>query len=243
LIEQDGSLVYCKLDQDVKKICEKARVDIQKFPYAVPENSIENGLTSLIIGTSKIPLQIFGEHNLMNLNGALLICNQLGLSNEQFYSAIQLFKGASKRLELVRKNDKTAVYKDFAHSPSKLKATTLAVKNQFPKRKLIACMELHSFSSLNEIFLKQYEDSMSFADEAIVYYNPHTIEHKKLKAITEEQVKNAFKGNNLKVYTNSKQLQEDLLKMNFKNKNLLMMSSGNFDGIDFKELGRMVVKK
>jgi UDP-N-acetylmuramate: L-alanyl-gamma-D-glutamyl-meso-diaminopimelate ligase len=243
LIEQDGSLVYCKLDQDVKKICEKARVDIQKFPYAVPENSIENGVTSLIIGTSKIPLQIFGEHNLMNLNGALLICNQLGLSNEQFYSAIQLFKGASKRLELVRKNDKTAVYKDFAHSPSKLKATTLAVKNQFPKRKLIACMELHSFSSLNEIFLKQYEDSMSFADEAIVYYNPHTIEHKKLKAITEEQVKNAFKGNNLKVYTNSKQLQEDLLKMNFKNKNLLMMSSGNFDGIDFKELGRMVVKK
>jgi UDP-N-acetylmuramate: L-alanyl-gamma-D-glutamyl-meso-diaminopimelate ligase len=243
LIEQDGSLVYCKLDQDVKKICEKARVDIQKFPYAVPENSIENGVTSLIIGTSKIPLQIFGEHNLMNLNGALLICNQLGLSNEQFYSAIQLFKGASKRLELVRKNDKTAVYKDFAHSPSKLKATTLAVKNQFPKRKLIACMELHSFSSLNEIFLKQYEDSMSFADEAIVYYNPHTIEHKKLKAITEEQVKNAFKGNNLKVYTNSKQLQEDLLKMNFKNKNLLMMSSGNFDGIDFKDLGRMVVKK
>ncbi len=243
LIEQDGSLVYCKKDEEVKKVCEKTRADIKKYPYTVPEHSIKNGITSLVTETTKIPLKIFGEHNLMNLNGALLVCNQLGLSNEQFYIAIQTFTGASKRLELVNKNDMTAIYKDFAHSPSKLKATTLAVKNQFPNRKLIACMELHTFSSLNEEFLKQYEDSMSFADEAIVYYNPHTIKHKKLKAITEEQVKNAFKGNNLKVYTNSKHLLEDLLKMNFENKNLLMMSSGNFDGIDFKELGRMAIKK
>src|ERR1019366_3776870 len=235
LIEQGGSLVYCELDEEVKKVCEKARADIKKFPYVIPEHTIENGVTYLKVQNQEVPLQIFGEHNLMNLNGALLVCNQIGLNSAQFYEAIQSFTGAAKRLELVKKNLKTAVYKDFAHSPSKLKATTQAVKKQFPNRKLIACMELHTFSSLNEDFLKQYKGSMSLADEAIVYFNPHTIEHKKLKAITEEQVKNAFGGTNIKVYINSKVLLEDLLKMNFENKNLLMMSSGNFDGIDFKD--------
>jgi UDP-N-acetylmuramate: L-alanyl-gamma-D-glutamyl-meso-diaminopimelate ligase len=242
LIEQGGSLVYCELDEEVKKVCEKARADIKKFPYVIPEHTIENGVTYLKVQNQEVPLQIFGEHNLMNLNGALLVCNQIGLNSAQFYEAIQSFTGAAKRLELVKKNLKTAVYKDFAHSPSKLKATTQAVKKQFPNRKLIACMELHTFSSLNEDFLKQYKGSMSLADEAIVYFNPHTIEHKKLKAITEEQVKNAFGGTNIKVYINSKVLLEDLLKMNFENKNLLMMSSGNFDGIDFKDLGEKVVK-
>jgi len=142
---------------------------------------------------------------------------------------------------LIKKNQKTAVYKDFAHSPSKLKATTQAVKTQFPDRKLIACMELHTFSSLNENFLKEYDGAMALADEACVYFNPHTIAHKKLKPITEEQVKQAFGGNNIKVYTDSKELLSDLLKKDFNAKNLLMMSSGNFDGIDFKELGEKIV--
>ena len=233
--------MYCELDKEVKKVCESAREDIKKFPYSTPEHKIENGITLINSKSEDISLNIFGDHNLMNLNGARLVCNQIGVSDKQFYEAIQSFKGASKRLELVKKNDVTAVYKDFAHSPSKLKATTQAVKKQFPNRKLIACMELHTFSSLNEDFLKEYKGSMSLADEAIVYFNPHTIEHKKLKAITEEQVKQAFGGSNIKVYTNSKSLLEDLLKMNFENKNLLMMSSGNFDGIDFKELGEKIV--
>jgi UDP-N-acetylmuramate: L-alanyl-gamma-D-glutamyl-meso-diaminopimelate ligase len=256
LIEQGGSLVYCELDKEVKKVCETARADIKKFPYGIPLHKIENGTTVLTNcplpartepvrsggPTANCQLEIFGEHNLMNLNGARLVCNQINVSDEQFYEAISSFKGAAKRLELVKKNSKTAVYKDFAHSPSKLKATTQAVKKQFPKRKLIACMELHTFSSLNEDFLNQYNSSMALADEAIVYFNPHTIAHKKLKPITEEQVKKAFGGNNIKVYTDSKILLQDLLKINFENKNLLMMSSGNFDGIDFKDLGNTVVK-
>ncbi len=242
LIEQEGSLVYCALDEEVKKVCETARADIKKFPYAVPEHRIENGTTILNVKPEDVSLAIFGDHNLMNLTGARLVCNQIAVSDEQFYQAIQSFKGAAKRLELVKKNNETAVYKDFAHSPSKLKATTQAVKKQFPNRELIACMELHTFSSLNEDFLNQYKGSMELADQAIVYFNPHTIEHKKLKAITEEQVKKAFGGDNIKVYTNSKALLEDLLKMNFENRNLLMMSSGNFDGIDFKDLGEQVVK-
>lgn len=241
LIEQDGSLIYCDQDAEVKKVCEAARSDLKKFPYAVPANRIENGTTYLQMQTGDVPLEVFGDHNLMNINGARLVCNQIGVSDAQFYEAIQSFKGAAKRLELVAKNKVTAVYKDFAHSPSKLKATTQAVKKQFPNRKLIACMELHTFSSLNENFLKEYDGAMALADEAIVYFNPHTIEHKKLKPITEEQVKQAFGGNNIKVCTSSQQLLSDLLKMNFENKNLLMMSSGNFDGIDFKELGEKVV--
>lgn len=243
LIEPNGTLVYCELDPEVKKVGDTARADIQKIPYGIPANTIENGITYLLSGDNKVPLAIFGDHNLMNANGARLVCNQLGISDAQFYEAIQSFKGASKRLELVAKNDTTAVYKDFAHSPSKLKATTQAVKKQFPDRALIACMELHTFSSLTEDFLKEYKDSMTLADEAIVYFNPHTIAHKKLKPITEEQVKEAFGGNNMTVFTGSKALLDELLKKDFKNKNLLMMSSGNFDGIDFKDLGERVVSR
>lgn len=242
LIEPNGSLVYCELDAEVKKVGEKARADIKRFPYGIPNYTIENGTTYLEVDTKKIPLQVFGEHNLMNLTAARLCCNQAGVSDEQFYEAIQSFTGAAKRLELIKKNNVTAVYKDFAHSPSKLKATTQAVKKQFPDRKLIACMELHTFSSLNENFLKEYDGAMALADEAFVYFNPHTIEHKKLKPITESQVKQAFGGDNIKVYTDSKELLNDLLKKDFTTKNLLMMSSGNFDGIDFKELGEKIVR-
>lgn len=248
LIEKNGSLIYCEQDRQVKKVCEGARADIKKIPYGIPKHKIENGITFLKVkGKSQkrkeeiVPLEIFGEHNLMNLNGARLVCNQLGINDNQFYSAIQSFTGASKRLELVAKNDSTTIYKDFAHSPSKLKATTQAVKKQFPNRKLIACMELHTFSSLTEDFLNEYKNSMAFADEAIVYFNPHTIAHKKLKPITNEQVQNAFGGNNIKIYTDSKTLLKDILNMNFSNKNLLMMSSGNFDGIDFKDLGVKII--
>lgn len=241
LIEQGGSLIYCAVDKEVKKLGESARADIKKVPYSIPGYQIKNGITYLPTATANCPLNVFGEHNLMNIEAARLACNQLGLSDENFYAAISSFKGAAKRLELISKNDSTAVYKDFAHSPSKLKATTAAMKKQFGDRKLVACMELHTFSSLNEEFLKEYKDAMANADEAIVYYNPHTIEHKKLKPISIEQVKSAFGGNNLQVYTDSRKLIDDLLKMSWKNKNLLMMSSGNFDGVDFKEFGEKIV--
>lgn len=243
LIENNGSIVYCEIDEEVKNVCEAARKDIKKMPYSVPNHKIENGETILLTDLGEVKLQIFGDHNLMNLNGARLVCNQLGLSDEQFYTAIQSFTGASKRLELVDKNNSTAIYKDFAHSPSKLKATTQAVKKQFPNRKLIACMELHTFSSLNQVFLNEYKGSMALADEAIVYFNLHTIEHKKLTPITDFQVKEAFGSNNIKVYTNSEVLFSDLLKINFENKNLLLMSSGNFDGIDFKKLSDKILNR
>jgi UDP-N-acetylmuramate: L-alanyl-gamma-D-glutamyl-meso-diaminopimelate ligase len=240
-IPANGSLIYCAEDKEVKMVCENTSSLCSKFPYSIPAHIIKNGTTVLNTEAGDIPLLVFGEHNLMNITGARLVCNRLGLNDEQFYEAISTFKGAAKRLELVAKNESTAVYKDFAHSPSKLKATTQAVKKQYPQRKLIACMELHTFSSLNENFLNEYNGSMELADEAIVYFNPHTIAHKKLKPITEEQVKQAFGGNNVAVFTDSKSLLSYLESQDFNNANLLMMSSGTFDGIDFKALGNTVL--
>ena len=211
-------------------------INISKWPYSIPNHEIINGLTYLIDNDIKYPLQIFGDHNLMNLTAARLACNQMGINNKLFYEAIQSFTGAAKRLELVFKTGTFNFYKDFAHSPSKLKATTDAVKQQFPERKIIACMELHTFSSLTEDFLNEYKNSMNLADEAIVYYNPHTISHKKLKEISPEQVHTCFNRKDLIVFTKSEELTNYIKTKNFNNSVLLMMSSGNFDGVDFTML-------
>lgn len=243
LIEKDGVLVYCKADSEVNKIAlTTANSGIDRIGYQTPENVIENGITSIVLHGNKIPLQVFGDHNMQNMEGARLVCNQLKIGDEQFYEAIQDFKGASKRLELVARNDKTAVYKDFAHSPSKLKATTSAVKQQYAERKVIACMELHTFSSLNKEFLGEYDGSMTTADEAYVYYNEHTIAHKKLDPISPEEVKQAFNSENVTVYNDSKALFEMLEAKEWGNKVLLLMSSGNFDGINLNKFGKEVIK-
>lgn len=246
-IPPSGCLIYCENDEEVKKIAENTAFKFSRIPYSTHPHTIENGITFLLDNNGKIPLKIFGAHNLQNLNGARLVCNKIGISNEQFYEAIATFKGAAKRLELVENNETTAVFKDFAHSPSKLKATIHAVKQQFPQRTLVACMELHTFSSLNQKFLNEYQGSMEGADRAIVYFNPHTIAHKKLAPVSAEQVQAAFgntgKNRNLPVtvYIDSEKLAADLKKMPWENSNLLMMSSGNFDGMDFKELAKEIV--
>ncbi len=240
LITKNGTLIYCNEDKEVQKIGSSVRSDLTALPYSIPEYQIKNGITYLIVNSNRIPLKVFGEHNLMNINGARLVCNELEISDEMFYKAIQSFAGASKRLEQVAENEHTIVFKDFAHSPSKLVATTNAVKSQFINRELVACIELHTFSSLSENFLSHYKGCLDQADIAIVYFNPHTIQLKKLPPITAEQVKKAFNNQKLKVYTNSDKLLQDILKMDWNQKNLLMMSSGNFDGIDFDDLGKKI---
>ena len=237
LIEPNGNLIYCSNDKVLEEVCSSSsNTKISKWPYSIPNHEIINGLTYLIDNDIKYPLQIFGNHNLMNLTAAKLACNQMGINNQLFYEAIQSFTGAAKRLELVFKTGTFNFYKDFAHSPSKLKATTDAVKQQFPERKIIACMELHTFSSLTEDFLNEYKNSMNLADEAIVYYNPHTISHKKLKEISPEQVHTCFNRKDLIVFTKSEELTNYIKTKNFNNSVLLMMSSGNFDGVDFTML-------
>ena len=240
-IEERGTLIYFDKDDNAKKIGERFKYN--KEPYNVHPNICMDGITYLIDNGETYPLLIFGDHNLQNLNASLKICLSLGLSKEIFYKNIQSFKGASKRLELVKKNNTSNIYKDFAHSPSKLKATSSAVKKQFTKRKLVACMELHTFSSLNQDFLNEYANTMDLPDEAYVYFNPATISHKKLKKISKEQVFNCFKRNDLRVFTDSDTLINELKSKNWVNTNLLLMSSGDFDGVDFNNLAVQLLKK
>lgn len=236
-ISTKGVLIYCENDQEVAGVSKRIREDIVPMPYTTHKHEIENGITYLITEKSKVPLEIFGGHNLQNLNGARLMCNQAGISDEQFYEAIQTFKGASKRLELVKRTTTSVMYKDFAHSPSKLKATTTALKEQFPQRRLIACMELHTFSSLNKDFLGEYDGAMKTADRALVFFDPKVVAHKRLDEVSAEEVKAAFGTDNVEVYTNADELINELRKETWEQTNLLMMSSGNFHGVDFAELG------
>ncbi|MDC1370533.1 Mur ligase family protein [Flavobacteriales bacterium] len=242
-IEEGGSLVYFSGDKEIEKLVSNSKRNIDFIPYSTPEYTIDNGVTTLISNEGSYPLEIFGEHNLQNLNGARLVCEQIGISSKEFYSVIQKFTGASKRLETITKNDKTHILKDFAHSPSKLQATTKAVKNQYPDRELIACIELHTFSSLNQEFLSEYKNTMLDADKAFVYFSPKAIEHKKLAMLSENDVKNAFFSENVTVFTNSDELMKTVKSINFENKNLLLMSSGNFDGVDFEELGNELINR
>ncbi|MBS1652228.1 MAG: peptidoglycan synthetase [Bacteroidetes bacterium] len=242
LIEKNGALIYCDEDENLKIIAEKEYPNsLKKIPYAVLPYVINDGITSILQDGKKYEIQIFGEHNLMNLNAAMNVCALLNIDAAMFLKAIAGFKGAAKRLELVYKNSTFSFFKDFAHSPSKLKATTNAVKEQFKNRSITACMELHTFSSLTNEFLLEYKNCMDYADEAIVYFNPHTIEHKKLKPITIDQVKNAFARNDINVFTDSLELQKYLISQHWSNKVLLMMSSGNFDGIDFTNLSQKLI--
>jgi UDP-N-acetylmuramate: L-alanyl-gamma-D-glutamyl-meso-diaminopimelate ligase len=225
-IEPAGTLIYCNDDSEVKKLSEAHAGDFTKVAYTVHPHEVSNGITSLITPQGPVPLIIFGSHNLQNLQGALEVCRSIGIADGDFYAAMQTFKGAARRLEPVKETAHAVIFKDFAHSPSKLKATTSAFKAQFPKRTLVACME----------FLGEYHGAMQAADKAFVYFNPHTIEHKKLPPISPEQVKAAFATENVSVYTDSMALMSELKGMNWDEANLLLMTSGNFDGVDFVKL-------
>lgn len=242
-IPENGRLIYCIEDPEVKKVCEAAAPVKTKSPYGIPQHRIIDGTTILETSLGDVSLQIFGTHNLMNLEGARMMCNEAGISDQQFYEAIGSFKGAARRLELIARSEKLIVFKDFAHSPSKLKATTDAVKTQFSERRLVACMELHTFSSLNAAFLDEYRDAMKLADVAVVYFNPHTIAHKKLEAISTEQVKKAFGRDDLIVMNASADVRAFLENQHYKKDVLLLMSSGNFDGIDLNAFGKMLAEK
>ncbi len=237
-----GSFIYDETDSLVNKIGSVERLGIKKFPYQALPNRVKDGKTFLILPNKKeVEIQVFGEHNLKNLNGARLVLAQIGIDDNEFYAAIPSFKGAEKRLELVGRNEHTVIYKDFAHAPSKVEATTKAVKAQFPERQLVACLELHTFSSLNKDFLGEYANKLNSADVAVVYFSPKTLEHKKLPAITPEDIKVHFNNPNLHIFTDNDSLKDFLLAQRWRNSNLLMMSSGTFNGLNFQELAGLIL--
>ena len=238
-IIKGGSITYNIEDAEVKKVVENSENTIRKFPYQTPDYIVENGITILETDEGSMPIEIFGKHNLNNLAGAKWICQQIGIDENDFYEAISTFQGASKRLEKIAETDNAIAYKDFAHSPSKVLATTNALKNQYPDRKLIACLELHTYSSLNPEFLNQYKGALAAADISVVFYSPHAVEIKKLQAISQQQIKDAFQSDDLVVYTNPSEFKDFLFSQKFNNTSLLLMSSGNYGGLNFDELKQL----
>ena len=231
-----GVLVYNGLDEDVKQVSEDCQKSIRKLEYSMPEYEIINGQTFLISDEGKLPLKIFGDHNLSNLSGAKLICQLIGIQDDQFFGSIISFMGAKKRLEpLLEMNDRLII-KDFAHSPSKVKATTTALKKQFQKRKLIALLELHTFSSLNKNFIKEYVNTLNSADVAILFYDPNVVLKKGYQLIENNKLKQAFNNQELYIFSKSKMLMDFLLKQKYIDTNLLFMSSGNYASIDLEIL-------
>ncbi len=240
LIEPNGRLVYNLEDVEVLKLGEKFSARINTVPYKTPDFEPTETGTTLHYEGKDYPLSIFGPHNLQNLMGALRLGEAIGIQSENFLNAMQDFKGAGKRLQKVAEKDNFVMYKDFAHSPSKLMATTNAVKHQYESRKVIACMELHTFSSLKKEFLPHYLNSMAKADVALVYYNPEVVRHKKLEAITNEQVLEGF-GGNVVVTNKTSEVLDFIYNQDISNSVLLMMSSGTFDGINYEELGNELI--
>ena len=235
-----GSMVYNILDEHVKDVVESSVNHIKKYPYDTPKHFIENGITYLETAEGNLPLEIFGKHNLQNLAGAKWICQHMGIDEDDFYEAVASFSGASKRLEKIAENNSTVIFKDFAHSPSKVAATTRAVKEQYPERIVLACLELHTYSSLTPEFLSEYKGALDFADKAVVFYSPHAVKIKQLEKITALQITEAFERDDLVIYTNPLEFSKFLFEENLNNSAVILMSSGNYGGLDFEEVTSLI---
>ena len=235
-----GIMVYNEEDDEVKRVVEQSVSSIKKYSYTTPNYRIEDGTTFIETTFGEMPLEIFGVHNLQNMAGAKWVCQHMGVTEDEFYEAIASFKGASKRLEKIAENNTTVVFKDFAHSPSKVEATTKAVKNQYKNRVVLACLELHTYSSLNTEFLKEYRGALDSADKAVVFYSPEAVEIKRLDEISIDQIKNAFERDDLIIYTNPIEFRAFLFNQNLENTALLLMSSGNYGGLDFNKFKEFI---
>ena len=237
-----GVLIYNATDPVLKKLVEEHPSPVRRVPYAVPDHELKNGITIVRLEGQSGTLKVFGDHNLLNLQAAYWVCRELGLDTGSFIRGIASFTGAAKRLELLAGNDKTRVYRDFAHAPSKVKATIDAVKKQFPGRKLLAVLELHTYSSLSEQFLSEYHGAMDPADAGVVFYSRHALELKRLPPLEEKKVVEGFGKKDLTVINEKEELQAWLMKQSYENVTLLLMSSGNYDGLDIVSFAEQITK-
>lgn len=235
-ITDGGVLVFNELDKLVLDLVNKSEKTIRKIGYGKPDFEIVDGVTYLKTSEGDVPLKVFGDHNLSNLSAAKQICALMGVFDDEFFAAIASFKGASKRLETIYRDNNKIIIKDFAHSPSKLKATIDAVKNQFSNKNIIAVYELHTYSSFNQKFIKEYFNSMSSADMKLIYYDDEVLKKRGEFEINEKIIKDSFGSDDLIVISKKSVLEESILKINLHNSVLLMMSSGNFSSVDMLSL-------
>jgi UDP-N-acetylmuramate: L-alanyl-gamma-D-glutamyl-meso-diaminopimelate ligase len=242
-IEKGGILIYNAADSVLNDlVLSNKRADIRYQPYEIPAHTILNGLTTVTIEAVTGSIQVFGNHNLLNMQAAFFACKELGVSASDFLKAISNFTGASKRLELMASNENTRVYRDFAHAPSKVKATMEAVHQQYPSRKLIAILELHTFSSLNEAFMQEYKGALELADEAVVFYSKHALALKRMPDLPADTVIAGFQKKGLQVINSKEALWNWLQMQSYTNANLLLMSSGNYDGLDMLTFAQQITK-
>ncbi len=237
-ITDGGVLVFNELDKVVLDIVNKSEKTIRKIGYGKPDFEIIDGVTYVKTSEGDVPLKVFGDHNLSNLSAAKQICALMGVFDDEFFAAIASFKGASKRLETIYRDTNKIIIKDFAHSPSKLKATIDAVKNQFSNKNIIAVYELHTYSSFNQKFIKEYLNSMSSADMKIIYYDDEVLKKRGDFIINEKIIKDSFGSDDLIVISKKSVLEKSILKINLHNSVLLMMSSGNFSSIDMLSVAK-----
>ena len=239
---EGGSITYNEEDIRVKALVTSCERPLRKFPYTTLKHSISDGVTMIETDEGKVPIDVFGKHNVNNISGAQWICQQMGVDAEDFFEAISSFKGASKRLELVGQHKNIKIFKDFAHAPSKVRASLAAVKEQFDSFKVVACFELHTYSSLNAEFIKQYAHSLDEADEAIVYYTAEALALKNMPELSVQEIRNAFKNSSLEVYTNAKAFEQRLYEQITDRTIYLMMSSGNYGGFSFENFETKLVE-
>ncbi|WP_053991717.1 UDP-N-acetylmuramate--L-alanine ligase [Mangrovimonas sp. TPBH4] len=239
-IVKGGSITYNAEDEALKGVVEASENTIRKLPYYTPKYTVEDGETLLETPEGPLPIEVFGKHNLNNVAGAKWICQHMGVDEDDFYEAIATFKGASKRLEKIAVGKSSVAYKDFAHSPSKVSATTTAMKEQYHDKSVVACLELHTYSSLNAEFLKEYKGALDAADEAVVFYSPHAVKIKQLEEVTHQQIAEAFERDDLIIYTDPEAFKDYLFSQDFSNKALLLMSSGNYGGLDFNAVKSII---
>lgn len=246
LIEEGGELYFNSTDKEtVALLKQNKRKDLVTKPYNEHPNKITDGVCYLEIEDQpEVPLTIFGKHNMQNLSGAKEICLKLGITEEEFYSAISTFHGSQKRLQKLYEDKNNLVFLDFAHAPSKVEATVKAVKEQYPDHEIISCLELHTFSSLNKEFIGDYQSTMDLSDQAIVFYNPDVVKHKKLPEILPGEIRDAFKRIDMKVVTEKESLINKLEELSKSGLQVyLFMSSGNFGGISKEEMISFAVNK
>jgi UDP-N-acetylmuramate: L-alanyl-gamma-D-glutamyl-meso-diaminopimelate ligase len=235
-ITMGGKLIYFEGDPEVTKIAQSSRQDIKKTGYKT-HGYFQNKTGFYAASHNRmVPLMIFGEHNMQNISAAREACFSVGISEAQFYSAIQTFSGTSKRLEKIKESGRGVVFLDFAHAPSKLKATVEAVSERYDNRNIIVCLELHTYSSLNSEFLPQYRGTLDKASEAFIYFNPHSLELKKLTPLSKKEVREAFGNDKARVFDSVSELFSEILKLRLKNAVYLFLSSGDFDGGDIIKL-------
>ncbi|HEY4965204.1 MAG TPA: Mur ligase family protein [Puia sp.] len=242
MIESRGLLIYNEEDHLLKELVSReASADIRLSGYGIPPHEVKEGLTSIVLENNRKSLSVFGNHNLMNIQAAWLVCRELGVSADTFLNQIALFTGASKRLELVASNGQIRVYRDFAHAPSKVKATMEAVKEQFPDHQLIAVLELHTYSSLNAEFMKEYKGVMDPADKAVVFYSAHALELKRMPPLDPDHVQSGFATKGLIVINSAYELSLWLRSQTYVKTNVLLMSSGNYDGLDITTFANEII--